>query len=84
VGAPLPADLARLISAISIVVVPGAKPLVLAQDRDIVQALEAAPNLIPQLVEKSRAEHQGLHVLLRSLSNYQPDRVVYECFAFRS
>jgi mannitol/fructose-specific phosphotransferase system IIA component (Ntr-type) len=82
--APLPVDLARVVAAISIVVVPGARPVVLGQDRDIVQALEAAPNLIPQLAEKSRAEHQGLHVLLRSLSNYQPDRVVYECFAFRS
>jgi hypothetical protein len=35
-------------------------------------------------VEKSRAEFPGIHVLLRSLSNYQPDRVVYECFAFRA
>jgi CII-binding regulator of phage lambda lysogenization HflD len=68
---------------VSIVVVPGSKPLVLAQDRDLVQALEAAPNLVSQLAEKSRAEHQGVNVLLRSLSNYQPDRVVYECFAFR-
>jgi mannitol/fructose-specific phosphotransferase system IIA component (Ntr-type) len=81
---PLPIDLARVVAAISIVAVPGAKPLVLGQDREIVLALEAAPNLVPQLAEKSRAEHQGLHVLLRSLSNYQPDRVVYECFAYRS
>jgi mannitol/fructose-specific phosphotransferase system IIA component (Ntr-type) len=83
-GAPIPMDLARLITPVSIVMVPGAKPVVLAQDRDVVQALEAAPNLVPQLAEKSRAEYQGLHVLLRSLANYQPDRVVYECFAFRS
>ncbi len=84
-GAPaLPVDLARVVAAISIVVVPGAKPVVLAQDRDIVLALESAPNLVTQLAEKSRAEHQGLQVLLRSLSNYQPDRVVYECFAFKA
>jgi nitrogen PTS system EIIA component len=80
----LPVDLARVVAPVSIVVVPGAKPIVLAQDREIVLALEAVPNLIPQLVEKSRAEHQGLLVLLRSFANYQPDRVVYECFAFRS
>jgi mannitol/fructose-specific phosphotransferase system IIA component (Ntr-type) len=83
-AAPLPVDLARLVAAVSIVVVPGAKPVVLGQDRDLVQALESAPNLVPQLAEKSRAEHQSLHVLLRSVSNYQPDRVVYECFAYRS
>ncbi len=80
---PLPIDLARLVAPVSIVAIPGARPIVLAQDRDLVQALESAPNLVPQLAEKSRAEHQGLHVLLRSVSNYQPDRVVYECFAFK-
>jgi len=83
-AAPLAVDLARVVAAVSIIFVPGGKPIVLAQDRDLVAALEAAPNLIPQLAEKSRAEHQGIHLLLRSLSNYQPDRVVYECFAFRS
>jgi mannitol/fructose-specific phosphotransferase system IIA component (Ntr-type) len=81
--APMPIDLARVMAAVSIVVVPGAKPIVLAQDRDLVQALEAAPNLVAQLAEKSRAEHQGVNVLLRSLSNYQPDRIVYDCLAFR-
>lgn len=81
---PLPVDLARLMAPVSIVMVPGAKPIVLAQDREMVQALEAAPNLVPQLADKSRAEHQGLQVLLRSVTNYQPDRVVYECLAFRS
>ncbi|HEX4086074.1 MAG TPA: PTS sugar transporter subunit IIA [Chthoniobacteraceae bacterium] len=83
-GAALPADLARSVSPVSIVVVPGGKPIVLGQDREMVQALEAAPNLVAQLAEKSRADHQGLHVLMRSLSNYAPDRVVYECLAFRS
>ena len=63
---------------------PGARTVVLGQDRDLVQAIEAAPQLVPQLVEKGRAEHQGVHLLLRSSANYQPDRVVYECLAFRA
>jgi PTS system nitrogen regulatory IIA component len=83
-AAPVSIDLARLAAFVSIISIPGAKPIVLSQDRDLVAALETAPNLIGQLTEKSRAEHQGLHLLLRSLSHYQPDRVVYECFAFRS
>jgi hypothetical protein len=41
-------------------------------------------NLVAQLAEKSRVELQEPHLLLRSSANYQPDRVVYECFAFRS
>jgi hypothetical protein len=80
---PVQIDLARVVAPVSIVAVPGGKPIVLSQDREIVQALEAAPNLVAQLAEKSRAEHQGLLVLLRSVTPYQPDRVVYECFVFR-
>ncbi|MGA3169379.1 MAG: PTS sugar transporter subunit IIA [Chthoniobacteraceae bacterium] len=83
-AATVPVDLLRAVAAVTIVAIPGAKPIVLAQDRDLVQALEAAPNLVAQLAEKGRAEHQGLQVLLRSFSNYQPDRVVYECLAFRA
>jgi len=83
-GSPGPVDLSRLVAPVTIVVVPGAKPVVLAQDRDIVTALESAQNLAAQLAEKSRVELPGLHVVLRSLANYQPDRVVYECFAFRA
>jgi mannitol/fructose-specific phosphotransferase system IIA component (Ntr-type) len=81
---PLSIDLARVVAPVSIIFVPGSKPILLAQDRDLVNALESAPNLVPQLAEKGRAEHQGLHLLLRSVANYQPDRVVYDCFAFRS
>jgi len=84
VGAPLPVDLARVMAPVSIVAAPGLKSIVLAQDREIVAALEAAPNLVSQLAEKSRAEHQGLNVLLRSFAHYQPDRVVYECFVFKA
>lgn len=84
VATPMPADLARNIVAVSIVSVPGGRLLVLGQDRELVKAIEEAPQVIPQLVEKGRAEHQGVHLLLRSSTNYQPDRVVYECLAFRA
>ena len=82
-AAPVPTDLARLVAPVSIIVVPGAKPVALAQDRDLVTALESAPNLVSQLAEKNRAELSGLQVVVRSSANYQPDRLVYECFAFR-
>jgi mannitol/fructose-specific phosphotransferase system IIA component (Ntr-type) len=82
-AAPLPVDLARLAMPVSIVSVPGAKPIVLALDPQLVQTLESAPNLVPQLADKGRAEAQGVQVLLRSLTNYQPDRVVYDCFALK-
>jgi len=79
----LPVDLARLLAPVSILAIPGGKPVVLSQDRDLVQALEAAPNLVAQLAEKNRAECPGLQIVVRSLANYAPDRVVYECLAFK-
>jgi nitrogen PTS system EIIA component len=79
----LPADLVQRAIPVSVVVVPGSKPIILGQDRELIQTLESAPNLVPQLAEKGRAEFQGVHLLLRSLANYQPDRVVYDCFAMK-
>jgi mannitol/fructose-specific phosphotransferase system IIA component (Ntr-type) len=83
-ASPLPVDLTRAVAAVSIVVAPGMKPLVLGQDKEMVAAIESAPNLVTQLAEKGRAESQGLHLLLKSVSNYQPDRVVYDCIAIRA
>jgi mannitol/fructose-specific phosphotransferase system IIA component (Ntr-type) len=83
-AAPVQIDLARLVAPVSIVFVPGGKHIVLTQDRDLVTALEGAQNLVSQLAEKGRSELPNLHVILRSSANYQPDRIVYECFAFRS
>lgn len=80
----VPIDLSHVLAPVSIIVLPGSKTIVLSQDRDLVQALESAPTLAAQLAEKNRADIQGLHVLLRSLSTYPPDRTVYDCLAFRS
>jgi hypothetical protein len=48
-----------------------------------VQALESQDDLASQLVKSGRTEHQGIQILLRSSSNFQPDRVLYDCLAFR-
>jgi mannitol/fructose-specific phosphotransferase system IIA component (Ntr-type) len=80
----VPGDLSRSIVPLSILSIPGAKPIVLCLDRDLVPALEGQEQLVSQLVEHGRSEHQGIQVLLRSSSNFQPDRVLYECLAFRS
>ena len=79
----LPAELARFIVPLSILTIPGSKPIVLCQDRDLVHALESQDQLASQLIQNGRAEHEGIQVLLRSSSNYQPDRVLYDCLAFR-
>jgi hypothetical protein len=60
------------------------KPLVLCQDRDLVGMLETQDTLAARLAQSGRTEHQGIQILLRSSAIYQPDRVVYECLAYRS
>jgi len=80
----LPADLARFVIPLSILAVPGSKPVILCQDRELVAALESMEQLVSQLTQAGRTEHEGIQVLLRSSSNYQPDRVLYDCLAFRA
>lgn len=79
----LPVELARFIIPLSILAIPGSKPVILCQDREMVQALESQDDLASHLVQNGRTEHQGIQILLRSSSNYQPNRVLYDCLAFR-
>jgi mannitol/fructose-specific phosphotransferase system IIA component (Ntr-type) len=79
----LTSDLARSVVPLSILVVPGSKTIVLSQDRDLVQALESDEKLIAALSRDGRAEHQGVQVLVRNQTGYQPDRTIYECLAIR-
>lgn len=83
-GPGLPVELARRIFPLSILTIPGSNPIVLCQDRELVRALEGQQQLISQLSQTGRSECQGFEVLLRSSSNYQPDRVLYDCLAFRA
>ena len=83
--AELPAEVAHSLTALTIVVIPGGtKPIVLCQDGDLVTALESHDQLTTQLAQHGRAEHLGFHVMVRSHATYQPDRMVYDCLAFRS
>jgi len=76
-------DLARTVIPLSILAIPGSKPIVLSQDQELVKALETEDQLVSHLVQNGRAEHGGVQVLLRSSSNYQPDRVVFDCLAVK-
>lgn len=79
----LPLEVASSLKPLSIVVIPGLRPIVLCQDQELVGTLEFHENLASQLSHQGRAEHQGLHVIVRSQAAYQPDRQVYDCLAFR-
>jgi PTS system nitrogen regulatory IIA component len=79
----LPTELARTVIPLSILAIPGSKPIVLCQDLDLVKALETGDQLVSHLAQHGRADHGGVQVLLRSSSNYQPDRVVFDCLAVK-
>jgi nitrogen PTS system EIIA component len=82
-GLGLPLELARLMVPLSILAIPGSKPVILCQDSELVHALESQEELASHLVKNGRIEHQGIQILLRASSNFQPDRVLYDCLAFR-
>ena len=81
--AELPPELMHSLAPMTVIVVPGCKPVVLGQDREVVQALEAQDQLANALQQHGRAEYRGIHLMVRFSTTYQPDRVVYDCIAFR-
>ena len=79
----LPLELARFIIPLSILAIPGSKPVILCQDREIVHALESQDHLTSHLAQNGRTEHQGIQILVRSSSNFQPDRILYDGLTFK-
>ena len=82
-GAGLPADFASKVVPIEIVVVQGISPVVLGQDLELVQLVEAQPELVKGLREEGRVDGGKVLVMVRGVVRYQQDRVVYECLAMR-
>jgi len=80
----VPEEIASLLVPVTIVSVPGQKPLVLGMDLDVVRLIDGQERIVKALEESGRAEHGGVRILMRSSSQYQPDRVVYECLALRT
>jgi len=69
--------------AMSVLVVPGGRPIVLAQDKEIISQMEAGGDLGGSLAAGSPFEKAGYRVITRSVSSYQPDRLLYDCIALK-
>ena len=78
---PVPVDFAHHVFPLQIITSPGVKALVLAQDGDLIQALEGQTELLAGLDQNGRADCKGFHVVLRSVTRYHGDRAVHECIA---
>lgn len=79
----LPADFTKQILSLQIVIIPGQRPIVLSQDRELVTALESKEQLGTDLNQLNHVEHQGFRVFTRSSTTFQPDRIFYDCIAIK-
>jgi nitrogen PTS system EIIA component len=68
---------------LSIVVVPGAQPVILAQDRDMVSALEGTQDMGTPLAARLPFDRAGYRIITRSAAAFQPDRLFYDCIAIK-
>ena len=67
----------------SLVVSPGAKSVVLAQDPDAVTKLESAGDMETAVAKQTPFEHGGYKILIRAVTAYQPRRLLYDCLAIK-
>jgi hypothetical protein len=83
-GAPLSLDaIARSILPVSILVMPGTRPVILAQDRQLVEDLEAFSTLAEDLEKAGHSAKGEINIVLRSSEHYAPDRILHDCVVFR-
>ncbi len=75
--------IARSIRPLAILIVPGAKPVVLSQDPKLVETLEASLTLAADLAKGAHSVAGDINVVLRSSEHFSGERVLHECVAFR-
>jgi nitrogen PTS system EIIA component len=81
----LPVDVLASLNLIplSVVVVPGGKPIVLAQDKEAVAQIETATDMAGPLSARLPFDKAGYRIMTRSVSSFQPDRLFYDCIAVK-
>jgi hypothetical protein len=70
-----------VVEPVTIVTGPGMKPVVLAQNRNLIEALDSAAGLVEGLSTSGSFQNGGWRVMKRGVVTYQGDRVAYECLA---
>jgi nitrogen PTS system EIIA component len=81
----LPLDALSTLSLIplSVVVVPGSRPLILSQDKEMIALVEAGTDIAGPLAAHLPFDQSGYRIITRSMSAYQPDRLLYDCIAVK-
>jgi PTS system nitrogen regulatory IIA component len=68
----------------SVVIVPGGRPIVLSQDPALAAQIESAEDLPAHLAAKLPFDRSGYRILIHGVTAYQPDRFLYDCIAVRT
>jgi PTS system nitrogen regulatory IIA component len=77
-------DLSNLIvEPLTVVAVPGLKPVVLTQRAGLGEILDGATGLVERLDADGAFQDGGWRVVKRGMLSYQGGRVVYDCLAIR-
>jgi mannitol/fructose-specific phosphotransferase system IIA component (Ntr-type) len=84
VAPELPGAVSGQILPVSILVIPGAKPVVLSLNASLVREIEEIAAIADDLMKVGRASKGPLHVVLRSSQHYAADRVLHDCIAYHT
>jgi len=77
-------NLPHTVIPLSILIMPGSKPVVLSQDPEIIIKLESSGEIDAMaLTKQSPFDHGGYTVLFRGVTNYQSKRQLYDCLAIK-
>jgi PTS system nitrogen regulatory IIA component len=83
-GALTFANLPHAVVPLSILIVPGSRPVVLCQDPELIIKFESGGEVDTMaLVKQIPFDNAGYTVLVRGVTNYQSKRQLYDCLAIK-
>jgi nitrogen PTS system EIIA component len=72
-----------VIEPLTIVAGPGMKPVVLAQDHELMNSLENAAGIVEGITTRGTFQEGKWHVVKRGSTMYPGDRMLFDCLALR-
>ncbi|HPU98600.1 MAG TPA: PTS sugar transporter subunit IIA [Candidatus Hydrogenedentes bacterium] len=72
-----------IIEPVTIVTAPDVRPITLTQNPDLMRWLDGLPDLAAKLASADSYRNGGWHLLRRTASTYQGDRILYDCIAVK-
>lgn len=72
-----------LIEPVTIVAGPGMRPVILTQNRELLEVLDVNPGWVDALVQRGSHEQAAWRILRRGSTQFQGDRIMHECLAIR-